>query len=212
MKGLLLKDFYQVVKYCRSYLLICLVFLGLSLFAPDSNAFFTVYPCLLASMIPVNLISYDTASRWEVMSLTLPYSRSQLVTAKYLVGLLCEMAVLLLTVLCQGLKTGATGVFSAEELGALGVTLFTISLLLPALMLPLIFKLGVEKGRTLYLAGIGILMAVCGIGYARIAETGSPFQFSISPIAQTVALPLLSIALYILSWRLSIRFYEKRDF
>ena len=212
MKGLLLKDFYQVIRYCRSYLLICLVFLGLSLFAPDSNAFFTVYPCLLASMIPVTLISYDTASRWEVMSLTLPYSRFQLVTAKYLVGLLCEMAVLLLTVLCQGLNMAAAGVFSATELGELGATLFTISLLLPALMLPLIFKLGVEKGRTLYLAGIGVLMAVCGIGYAQIAETGNPFHISISPIAPAVALPFLSIILYVISWRLSIRFYEKRDF
>jgi len=212
MKGLLLKDFYQVAKYCRSYLLICLVFLGISLFASDNNAFFTVYPCLLASMIPVNLISYDAASRWEVMSLSLPYSRSQLVSVKYLMGLICEMGVLLLTVLFQGLKMASVGVFSAAEVGELGITLLTVSLLLPALMLPLIFKLGVEKGRVFYLAGVGMLMAVLGIGYTQIAETGIRFHFSMSPMVQAVALPLLSIALYILSWRLSIRFYEKRDF
>lgn len=212
MKGLLLKDFYQVVKYCRSYLLICLVFLGFSLFVPDSSEFFVVYPCMLASMIPMNLISYDTSSRWEVMSLTLPYSREQLVSAKYLMGLICEMGVLLLTVAFQGLKTVTAGVFSAAELGNLAITLITISLLLPALMLPLIFKLGVEKGRVFYIASVGVLMAVCGIGYARIAETGIQLQRSIPPIVQSVALPLFSIVLYILSWRLSIHFYEKRDF
>ncbi len=211
MKGLLLKDFYQVVKYCRSYLLICLMFLGISLFA-DNNVFFIVYPCLLASMIPMNLIAYDTSSRWETMCLTLPYSRSQLVSAKYLVGLLCEAGVIFLTVLSLGLKMTINGVFSASELGDLVITLATIALLLPALMLPLIFKLGVEKGRVFYIAGVGIIMAVGAFCYARTAETGIQFRFPLSPAAQTVALPLLSIVLYVLSWQLSIHFYEKRDF
>lgn len=211
MKGLLLKDFYQVVKYCRSYLLICLMFLGISLFA-DNNVFFIVYPCLLASMIPMNLIAYDTSSRWETMCLTLPYSRSQLVSAKYLVGLICEAGVIFLTVLSLGLKMGITGVFSASELGELANTLMTIALLLPALMLPLIFKLGVEKGRVFYIAAIGTIMAVSALFFARFSEMGIQFDFSIPPIARTVALPLLAIVLYILSWRLSIHFYEKRDF
>ena len=208
MKGLLLKDFYQAAKYCRSYLLICLVFLGISLFAPDSNGFFVVYPCLLASMVPVNLISYDTASRWEIMSLTLPYSRAQLVSAKYLVGLICQTGIILLTVLCQGLKMGAVGGFSVTELGTLVVTLLSIALLLPALMLPLIFKLGVEKGRVFYLSGIGVMMAVCGIGYAQFAQAGIRWSVSVPP----VVLPLISIVLYVLSWRLSIHFYESREF
>ncbi len=211
MKGLLLKDFYQVVKYCRSYLLICLVFLGVSLFA-DSNIFFIVYPCLLAGMIPMNLIAYDTSSRWEVMCLTLPYSRSQQVSAKYLVGLICEAGVIFLTVLSLGLKMGITGVFSVAELGELAITLMTIALLLPALMLPLIFKLGVEKGRVFYIAAVGTIMAVSAIFFTRVAETGIQFRFSLSPIVQAAALPLFAVALYILSWRLSIRFYEKRDF
>lgn len=206
MKGLLLKDFYQAAKYCRSYLLICLVFMGISLFAPDSNAFFVVYPCLLAGMIPVNLIAYDTSSRWEIMSLTMPWSRAQLVSAKYLMGLLCEVCAIFLTVLCQGLKMGAA--FSIGALGELVATLLSIALLLPALMLPLIFKLGVEKGRVFYLGGIGVIMALVGIGYAQVAESGIHWDLSIPPLL----IPLISIVLYILSWRLSIRFYEKRDF
>ncbi len=206
MKGLLLKDFYQAAKYCRSYLLICLVFLGISLFAPDSNDFFVVYPCLLAGMVPVNLIAYDTSSRWEIMSLTMPWSRAQLVSAKYLMGLLCEVCAIFLTVLCQGLKMGAA--FSIGAMGELFATLLSIALLLPALMLPLIFKLGVEKGRVFYLGGIGVIMALVGIGYARIAESGIHWDISVPPML----IPLISIVLYILSWRLSIRFYEKRDF
>jgi len=204
MKGLLLKDFYQAAKYCRSYLLICLGFMGISLIDPSSNNFFLVYPCVMASMIPVNLIAYDTSSRWEVMSLTMPYSRTQLVSAKYLVGLLCEIGVILLTALCYGLKMGTTGSFSVTELGELAVTLVCLTLLLPALMLPLVFKLGVEKGRIFYLCSVGAIAAA----FALVGTGQLQWEISLPPFA----LPLVTIVLYILSWRLSIRFYEKRDF
>ena len=39
MKGLLLKDWYMVVKYCKAYLLISLVFIGASIMS-DDNFFF----------------------------------------------------------------------------------------------------------------------------------------------------------------------------
>ena len=57
MKGLLLKDFYMAMKYCRTYVVIAVVF---SLFSIWGNTSFLIaYPILLASVIPVNLISYD---------------------------------------------------------------------------------------------------------------------------------------------------------
>ena len=39
MKALLQKDFYQLRAYCKSYLLICAVFFGISL-AGEGNLFF----------------------------------------------------------------------------------------------------------------------------------------------------------------------------
>lgn len=87
MKGLLLKDFYMTAKYCRSFLLIVVVFLAVSFFGKD-NVFFILYPVLISSMIPVTLMSYDEHDKWNVYSLTLPYTRGQLVSAKYLTGLI----------------------------------------------------------------------------------------------------------------------------
>ena len=63
MKGLLLKDFYMAMKYCRAYVVIAVVF---SLFSIWGNTSFLIaYPILLASVIPVNLISYDEKSKWS---------------------------------------------------------------------------------------------------------------------------------------------------
>ena len=96
MKGLLLKDWYMVKTYCRAYLLIAVVFIALSFFS-DNNMFFVFYPCLLCGMIPVNLLAYDERSRWTQYSGTLPYTKTQIVSGKYLIGLFAQLAILIAT-------------------------------------------------------------------------------------------------------------------
>ena len=63
MKGLLLKDWYMMKQYCRTYPVIAVAFMALSLVDSD-NLFFVFYPCLLCGMIPVTLLGYDERSGW----------------------------------------------------------------------------------------------------------------------------------------------------
>ena len=86
MKGLLLKDFYLSWRYCRAFLVIVAVFLAVS-FTGDDNIFFLIYPIMIASVIPMTLVSYDEHDKWTAYSGTLPYTRAQLVSTKYLVGM-----------------------------------------------------------------------------------------------------------------------------
>ena len=86
MKALLQKDLYQLRAYCKSYLLICAVFFGISL-AGEGNLFFITYPAMLCSLIPATLQTYDERGKWACFAGTLPFTRAQLVSAKYLVGL-----------------------------------------------------------------------------------------------------------------------------
>ena len=58
MKGLLLKDLYMTMKYCRTYLLIAVVFIAVS-FGGGDSLIFIFYPCLFCGMIPVSLLGYD---------------------------------------------------------------------------------------------------------------------------------------------------------
>lgn len=153
MKGLLLKDWYMIKTYCKLYLVMAVLFLAAS-FVSSDNLFFVFYPCLLCGMIPVNLLAYDERSHWNQYSCTLPYTRAQLVCAKYLVGLFCQLAVLLAAGIVQSLKMGFT-----PDLGVLMLSMLTIASFASAIPLPFIFKLGVEKGRTAYYVMIGF---VCG--------------------------------------------------
>ncbi len=91
MKGLLVKDLYMSKTYCRVYLLIAAAFLALYAFSSvngHENLFFLLYPTVLAGMVPINLIAYESQCKWEQFAGTLPYTRAQLVSAKYLIGLM----------------------------------------------------------------------------------------------------------------------------
>ena len=87
MKGLLLKDIYMAVQFYRAVLLVVAVFLLLTIFG-DGSLIFLAYPTMISGMLPITLLSYDTHFKWEQYSGTLPYTRAQLVTVKYLVGLI----------------------------------------------------------------------------------------------------------------------------
>ncbi len=207
MSGLLLKEFYMAWKYCRLHLVITVLFLGMAMLPSAENLFLLFYPSAMASFIPVTLQSYDTQSRWNVYFETLPTSRAQYVSAKYLIGLILGEFLLALTGLSQLLAMKLSGEGSLYQLLSLLSALQFLAIAPPALCLPLIFKWGVEKGRILFLVMIGIVFG----GSAALAlgvEDGGSFSL---PGNLSVWLLLGVIVLYALSWVLSIRLYRTRE-
>lgn len=207
MKGLLLKDWYMMQKYCRAYLLIAVVFVSVS-FINNENLFFVFYPCLLCGMIPVNLIAYDERSHWLQYSGTLPYTKAQLVSSKYLIGLLAQITVALITVVGQALKMAMSGGIRMNDFYVLLLTLFILFTFSSSICLPFVFKYGVEKGRIAYYVMIGIVCAGSTIGASLF--TGN-LQAAIEPNLLLVLLTAAGILVYALSWYLSIVFYRKRE-
>jgi len=207
MKGLLLKDWYMMKKYCRSYIFIATAFIALALFSND-NMFFIFYPCLLCGMIPVNLLSYDERSRWMQYSGTLPYTKTQIVSAKYLIGLLTQAALLIVTGISQGLKMTAAGNFVFGEFVVLMLLMLVVATLTSSVSLPFIFKLGVERGRTAYYVMIGF---VCGASVLASSYFRGQLVAEIKPNLLLAILAVAGIGIYILSWYVSIVYFNKRE-
>ena len=159
MKGLLLKDWYMVMKYCKAYLLICLVFIGVSIMS-DDNFFFILYPCILCGMIPVTLLGYDERSKWDQYCAALPYTKAQIVSGKYLLGMGTQIGMLLLSAVIQVIRMRVSGAFSWKSFSSILSMLAILSFLTPAISLPPMFRWGVEKGRMAYYISVGL---VCGI-------------------------------------------------
>ncbi len=206
MKGLLLKDAYLIGKLCKSFILLGILFPAASFWA-DDNMFFIFFLCILSGMLPMVLISYDEQQKWDPYAGTLPYTRAQLVSAKYLIGLCGNMIVLTLIAVAQAVRMLNAGEPAFRELPALLITLFCVSLIPQAVLYPFVYRFGVVKGRVFYYFIVG---AACGasMSLSRMG-TGSSAQFS---SFLTIAILFAgTVSLYVISWLLSIRFYRKRD-
>lgn len=206
MRGLLLKDFYLSWRYCRAFLIIVVVFLAVS-FVGDENLFFLLYPMMISSVIPMSLIGYDERDKWLAYSGTLPYTRAQLVSAKYLVGMCFGVVAFLLAMAATVVRMQLSGRFSWVELATVGTTLVFLGCLAPALMLPFMFKFGAEKGRMAFYVTVGLFTAVATV----LGGVGFQVQILSNNWWPLAVVAVVALALYALSWWLAIKFYEKRE-
>ena len=208
MKGLLRKDIYMAAQYYRAVLLVVAVFLLLTIFG-DGSLIFLAYPTMISGMLPITLLSYDTHFKWEQYSGTLPYTRAQLVTVKYLMGLIFSGGVLLVCLGVLALRQILGDGFDLDAFLGAGLLCFVLGVAAPAFLLPLAFKFGPEKGRLLFTV---LIASLCGAGFAL----GQTDFLSGLAIGNTVVVALaaagVTLALYLLSWRLSIHFYQKKEF
>lgn len=206
MKGLLLKDYYMAVKYCRAFVLIAAVFIGVSMVS-EENAFMLIYPVIFCEMIPVTLIGYEERSRWLTYCETFPYSRSQIVTCKYLIAAICIITVTAATGVTQAVRMISNGGVEFVSYMNMLSMLLMIGFVGPGIFLPFIFKYGVEKGRIGYYIVIG---AAYGIGAVLTMEEPE-IMFSIGVNWLPVIFLLIGIVVFAVSWRLSVHFYENRE-
>lgn len=206
MKGLLMKELYTAKKFYLWFFIIVAAFLVIPILG-EENMFFLVYPMIFATIIPVSLIAYDERDKWEAYSGTLPYTRGQLVSAKYLVGLCLGAVAFLMSTAAILVRMQIQGQFSLEKLAAVGTALLVMGCLFSALVLPLVFKYGVEKGRIAYI----IIVGLTGASGGALAGMGFEVQMPTGNLLLLAAIAGGSVVLYALSWVLSIRFYQKRE-
>lgn len=201
MKALLLKDWYQVKAYCRSVLLIPLVFAVVSLFSGE-NFFFITYPVAVMSLLPVTLLSYDERSHWNSFCAALPYSRAQVVSSKYLLGLLVTLPTIAVMLILCAIRMTASGTFFWSDFLGLADGLLLLGFCSFSLCMPLLLQFGVEKGRLFYYIVIGLTCASAFV----LGDVNPSFPYLAFPV-----IVLLCALLYALSWRISVGIYEKKE-
>ncbi len=206
MKGLLIKDLYQTWRYYKVSYLVVIVMEAASIWAGE-NLFLVIYPFFMIGMIPFNLLSMDEGSKWEAFCGSLPCTRKQIVTEKYLLGMATVLPALALAIFSQSLRMCINGgSIRWDELGDITAVCLVVMLLFPSISLPLSFRFGTTKGRMVQLILIG---AFCG-GITIFALAAGDERM-LPPVAGTAAILLAMVLVYLLSWYLSVRFYEKRD-
>ena len=212
MKGLLLKDAYQMWCYTRWIILVSIAMMLMGMFfMKDGSNFFMLYGGLLLGMSPISLLAYDQSSRFSVCSAALPVTKEQLVGGKYLIGL-CGMALAeLLSMAALAAAQLLWGTVSVQITVATLIQVAMLTLLDNIILLPLFYRFGYEKAKYVYYLSIGMLGRF--IGY--FVSSGDSALDSILPangsLLVLVVVLAVVLALYALSWRLSVAWYGKAE-
>lgn len=203
MKALIRKDLYVIFTQFKLMFLVMVLFsaVPVGLFVP----FTFIYATMLSS---VSLMSVDEQSKWESLALMLPYSRRQLVMAKYVMGWLGIAAALAVSVLFQGLWA-AVGVSDLQEGFFAAMCLFTaVALVVQAVIVPANFRFGTVKGRLV------TVLIVAGLGgmAGSVMRLGGDLSAVLAVTARIPApvYPLLAAALCAATIPLSVAGYTKR--
>ncbi len=211
MKGLLLKDAYQMWYYTRWIILaaVAMMLVGVFYMKEGSN-FFMLYGGLLLGIQPMTLLAYDQSGRFSAYSAALPVTKKQIVGGKYLIGL-CGMALAeLLSMAALAAAQLLWGTVTVQITVATLLQVAMLTLLGNMILLPLAYRFGYEKAKYVYYLSIGMLASLMGyfVSSGDSAYSILPARGSLLVLAVVLAAVL---ALYALSWRLSVAWYGKAE-
>ena len=150
MKGLLLKDYYTLLKQLRFYLVFLLIFTII----PNMNL--SSIAIVYAAMLPITVIAFDERSKWDQLAAMMPYTERELVLSKYVLG---YIAVAGFGVVAFALQSGIALIGRHPFTMIQGMTLLVTAaaaLILLAINLPFMFWLGVERGRIVFMVLIAL--------------------------------------------------------
>ena len=204
MRGLIMKDMLTIARQAKAFLILILFFAVTPNFSGSSFAL--VY----TAMMPISALAYDENCKWDQLAAMMPYNVRDIVLSKYLFGYICLLVTGVLSIASLYVTAAVKGVPAAGEDIAGVIVMACFALILLAVNLPCMFRLGVEKGRLMFLAMIGIIVfLVVGFG-DNIAEgintayAGGSFAVSAGVAAA------LAIAANVVSIALSERAYKKK--
>ena len=210
MRGLLRKDILMMKDGIGIYLIFIILYSLFSFFsgAPDIAATIVI---LVMIMLPFNTLSYDELYQWDRYVLTLPVSRRQIIRSKYVFALLVSGAALLFYAAMDLLLGGDVREIMRGCLPTIIGGLVTI-----ALAFPCILKWG-QKGRLLIVLFCGVAGGIIGV-LGIVTKYGGGLEIAVSEgvmVTESVVLLgalLISLLALLISYKISCKIYEKKQF
>lgn len=194
MKGLLLKDFYVLSKQLKLFLVMMVVF------SIIPGGYLSAFAIMYASMMPITTIGYDERAKWKKMASMMPYGKEELVMSKYIVGYVVTFGMTIIAMIARTVYGIIEGTDLIEGIGTLYIV-FLLATFVAALNLPIILKLGVEKGRILFVfITVVFTLGVTGL----IAKANVDISTGLFLIIATVVIIIANL----ISIKISIRVYN----
>ena len=164
MKGLLIKDILTLVKQAKIFLLFIVVF---SLMPGNNTVSFAI---VYAMLLPVTALAYDERCKWDQLAAMMPYSTTQLVISKYVLGLVCMLAAMAISYVATFVQSAINpqNVVAWNEYIAILAGSTAAGMLMQTIMLPVLFRIGTEKGRLILMAMLVLISLRLCVGELKL--------------------------------------------
>ena len=214
MKGLILKDLLNLRKNLITIIIMCLFYT--LLFSTLNPTFLSGMITILFAMQILTTFSYDDYSKWNMYALSLPITKKQLVLSKYILGISFIIFGGVFSFILTSLLSLFKGSFILGDLVASIIGSTGIMILMILILLPLIFKYGVERSRIMLLAIFAIPTVLILIISKVLALTGIPFPSeeqlnALLPVICIIATLILIAGSYV-SYMTSVKIVTKKEY
>ncbi|MFR7896570.1 ABC-2 transporter permease [Turicibacter sanguinis] len=214
MKGLILKDLLNLRKNLKTIIIMCLFYT--LLFSTLNPTFLSGMITILFAMQILTTFSYDDYSKWNMYALSLPITKKQLVLSKYILGISFIIFGGVFSFILTSLLSLFKGSFILGDLVASIIGSTGIMILMILILLPLIFKYGVERSRVMLLAIFAIPTVLILIISKVLALTGIPFPSeeqlnALLPVICIIATLILIAGSYV-SYMTSVKIVTKKEY
>ena len=209
MMGLIIKDLLLIKENWKQLLVFALIFIVIGL---EGNRILTFVPIFLSLMVLLSTFSYDDYNKWNSYAVTLPNGRKNIVRAKYVASIGLSVLAILFTYLMIMISGIMNHQLNLEETTVTLLGCWSAVVLLQSFMYPLIFKVGLEKGRIfLFVLFIGV-SALLGLVFQNIKISLPTEVISFLEHYLVIILPLVMIILLSISYKISEKIVQKKEF
>ena len=166
MRGMIYKDFLVQRKQLGYYGVFFLVYTLLAVTDVMPPAIMYTMTVLIGMMVPMASFSYDDLARWNKYAAATPAGRRGIVAGKYVFSLLSVLAAAVLSALLLAALVLLKPELGPLDEGLIGLLICVlITMVIDAVMLPVLVKFGAEKSRL-----ISILLFVAIFGGILLLE------------------------------------------
>lgn len=216
MKGLLIKDILNMKNYMKQLVLVLIFFIVYGIFLKNGTFVGTMITLML-SMQVITTMSYDEYAKWDKYALTMNINRKDIIISKYIfftisiiigivVGITTSIAINQIAKLDTGMN----------EIIVTSIVVPCVFAILFSIIIPVVFKTGVEKGRIVMMLILFIPAILVG-AIVKISEKAnitmpSPSNLEILMKFGVLGLVLLTILAVFISYKVSLSIYNKKEF
>lgn len=202
MTGFLKRDYYLISGNIRFYLLFMAAFAILAVFTDFNISFLALYVVIFGMSSILGLFSYDDFNHWTAYAAAVEGGRRDMVSARYLLTVLVTAGMILFQLLL--------GVLGREEgIVSIAAVYGGVFLLYAALALPISYRFGGTRSRTVMVVIIAVLAGGIGVAGSILEISNVLGRLSLPSIL--LFLPLLGLAALAVSYQVSCRIMAKKE-